>query len=120
MLFYFFYSQCKSRVTRNAALNLLLVLVKASPELYKIVSDALAAHHTMGETRSNWQYLPSAMEKDACGYVGLKNLGATCYMNSLMQNLYMQPEFREGILRRFGGGKEVEKVEKVSFNILFQ
>ena len=55
-------------------------------------------HHVGGERRSNnWQYLPSAMEKDACGYVGLKNLGATCYMNSLTQNLYMHPGFRRGV-----------------------
>lgn len=29
------------------------------------------------------------------GYVGLKNQGATCYMNSLMQYLYMLPYFRK-------------------------
>jgi len=30
--------------------------------------------------------------------IGLVNLGATCYMNSLFQQLYMIPEFRKGIL----------------------
>ena len=35
-----------------------------------------------------WAYLPSALEKDRCGYVGLKNQGATCYMNSLLQQLF--------------------------------
>lgn len=29
------------------------------------------------------------------GYVGLKNQGATCYMNSLLQYLYNVPFFRK-------------------------
>jgi len=34
------------------------------------------------------------------GFVGLKNQGATCYMNSLVQYLYMLPYFRKvGSLR---------------------
>ena len=32
------------------------------------------------------------------GYVGLKNLGCICYMNSVMQQMYMVPSFRKGIL----------------------
>lgn len=32
------------------------------------------------------------------GFVGLKNAGATCYMNSVLQQLYMVESIREGIL----------------------
>ena len=35
----------------------------------------------------------------ASGYVGLRNFGCTCYMNSLIQQLFMIPEFRAGILK---------------------
>ena len=31
------------------------------------------------------------------GYKGLANIGATCYMNSLLQTLFMTPEFRHEI-----------------------
>ena len=31
-------------------------------------------------------------------YIGLGNQGATCYMNSAIQTLYMTPEFRKAIL----------------------
>lgn len=34
----------------------------------------------------------------ALGYLGVVNQGATCYMNSLLQQLYMTPSFRLGIL----------------------
>lgn len=32
-------------------------------------------------------------------YVGLSNQGATCYMNSLLQTLYMTPEFRTALYK---------------------
>ena len=36
-------------------------------------------------------------DKRASGYVGLENQGATCYLNSLLQTLFMIPEFRNKI-----------------------
>jgi hypothetical protein len=39
--------------------------------------------------------------KKETGYVGLKNQGATCYMNSLLQTLYHIPYFRKVQTRKF-------------------
>ena len=43
-------------------------------------------------------YNNSNNSKKQHGYVGLKNLGCICYMNSVMQQMYMVPSFRKGIL----------------------
>lgn len=103
---------CKRRTTRRLALAL-LAQVGCSPALLERLSELTwGAHSRLPQPASpmvvaaaappllrGWAYLPSALEKDRCGYVGLKNQGATCYMNSFMQNLYMQPEFRQAVLR---------------------
>jgi ubiquitin carboxyl-terminal hydrolase 47 len=38
-------------------------------------------------------------EKNQQRFVGLSNQGATCYMNSLLQTLYMTPEFRTALYK---------------------
>lgn len=40
------------------------------------------------------------------GYVGIRNLGCICYMNAMMQQFYMTPEFRYSMLRADDGEKE--------------
>ncbi|KAL0338747.1 UNVERIFIED_CONTAM: Ubiquitin carboxyl-terminal hydrolase 12 [Sesamum angustifolium] len=49
--------------------------------------------------------------KKETGYVGLKNQGATCYMNSLLQTLYHIPYFRKDVYASFDKYVEVERLE---------
>ena len=52
--------------------------------------------------------------RSASGYVGLKNFGCTCYMNALIQQLFMIPEFRQGILESDVTDQDLEN------NVLYQ
>lgn len=45
-----------------------------------------------------WHYWPHDNGRSPCGLVGMINLGATCYMASCMQQLYMMPQARAAIL----------------------
>jgi len=36
--------------------------------------------------------------RSSTGYVGLRNLGCICYMNSTIQQFFMNPDFRRGVL----------------------
>lgn len=46
-------------------------------------------------TSPTLQYLPPVDGRSVSGFVGLKNGGATCYMNAVFQQLYMQPGLPE-------------------------
>lgn len=79
-----------------------------------------------GVERVSWCYAPRQADKAECGYVGLQNLGATCYMNSLLQQLYMVPALRYGVLSCdpfFRSREQEEKGEEVvarEENLLYQ
>jgi uncharacterized UBP type Zn finger protein len=47
---------------------------------------------------SDWQIRLYDDEKSSTGRVGIKNLACICYMNSLNQQLFMIPGFRNDIL----------------------
>ncbi|XP_067902795.1 ubiquitin carboxyl-terminal hydrolase 47 isoform X3 [Heterodontus francisci] len=46
----------------------------------------------------NYSYSP-VLGKSETGYVGLVNQAMTCYLNSLLQTLFMTPEFRNALYR---------------------
>lgn len=41
---------------------------------------------------------PAHLRRQPSGFVGLKNGGATCYMNAVFQQLFMQPSIRALVL----------------------
>jgi ubiquitin carboxyl-terminal hydrolase 34 len=96
--------------------------------------DLLCAYLIFLDKRTNWHYIPSAYQKSSTGYVGLRNQGATCYMNSLMQQLFMVPPLRHGLLSvaledkiaaslvdiAEPAEKEEKKKELLSENVLYQ
>lgn len=55
-------------------------------------------------------------EKSLTGFVGLKNIGCICYMNSILQQLFMIPKFRKLLLEVWDRNSE----EPNSENVLYQ
>ena len=51
--------------------------------------------------------------KKHTGYVGLKNQGATCYMNSLLQTLYFTNQVSESIFMIY----DKLYISNISFNL---
>ncbi len=54
------------------------------------------------EPLREWEYLPPILPRPYKGFCGLKNAGATCYMNSVLQQLFMVPTIRYGLLSASG------------------
>jgi ubiquitin C-terminal hydrolase len=58
-----------------------------------------AQHLAILNREQSWYCMPAQSMKANCGYVGLRNLGATCYMNSCLQQFFMIKPFRHQLLQ---------------------
>lgn len=113
---------CKFPSTREKAFNLLSQIVSDCPQNLHQLSSNILKIHEQAEFQNQWEYLPEREEISATGFVGLRNLGATCYMNSLFQQLFMRPQLRYSILaaRENSQTSTTTAETKPSDSVLFQ
>ncbi|XP_017872976.1 PREDICTED: probable ubiquitin carboxyl-terminal hydrolase FAF isoform X2 [Drosophila arizonae] len=94
---------CRSPHTIAAACDLLIALCQLCVPNMKLLTNTLIDFVcTDTDPLREWDYLPPVGARPVKGFCGLKNAGATCYMNSVLQQLYMVPAVRVGILKAHG------------------
>lgn len=110
MLQYLFESTVST--TQESILSILQIFSKEIPELRDRFRERLMQCFSVVVDR--WGYDPSSNRKSSTGFAGLRNMGATCYMNSVFQQLFSNPTFRSAIIK----GKP-EKDWQIAFRSIF-
>lgn len=93
----------KNLETRNQALKLVFLFVNLNKDgeqvkFIQVFRKLMAEARWRNVNKKSWQYTGKNLQIKRSPYVGLKNLSNTCYMNSVMQQLFMMPAFRQAIL----------------------
>lgn len=92
---------CSTESSRLASFKLLVELSRNCYKNYEKISKNLIKFHHSGNQSAmsnEWNLIPLVVPRAECGYVGLKNGGATCYMNAVLQQLYMIPGIADYLL----------------------
>lgn len=105
----------KNTKSRKAAFSLLLELTSGCTQNGVILLQKLYENHS--DLKSSGSFDSEISTRALSGYVGLRNLGATCYMNSLLQQFYMMPGLRKGILQTEVSTQDSENLDE---NLIFQ
>ncbi|CRL25236.1 Peptidase C19, ubiquitin carboxyl-terminal hydrolase 2 [Penicillium camemberti] len=84
--------------TRSSLYNVVNLLCKQSDETYCQVLELLNTNVPRDSPYLEYGYNRSLMLRSPEGYAGLKNFSNTCYLNSLVTQLFMNIEFRDFIL----------------------
>uniref|UniRef100_A0A182R156 ubiquitinyl hydrolase 1 n=1 Tax=Anopheles farauti TaxID=69004 RepID=A0A182R156_9DIPT len=112
--------KCKSHAARAAAYDLLVEMCRNAPKNYLVLHGKLMQQHRAGpHSPYPWDYWPQDEGRSECGYVGLTNLGATCYMASCIQHLFMTPQTRDAILSISTDAPQKHKATLVELQRMF-
>lgn len=92
---------CKHLKTRSKALQLLsaiIIKIKSQDNFITYLLPLYKQTNWRIQKFGDWSISPVIIEKFPGGYIGLENMGATCYINSVLQQLFMLPYFRNPLL----------------------
>lgn len=93
--------KCKHPVTRKAGLKLLAQLTRSGEGLSAVLERLEKLHEEpqwRGSRKQDWSLHPATQERSQTGFGGVKNLGCTCYLGSILQQLFTVDTFRSGVL----------------------
>ncbi len=109
--------KCATKSTMTSAVQLLLALAKKSPAACTQLLPRLARFHE-AQVKCPYKDTGIDVETKAPGnYVGLKNFGCTCYINSLLQQLFMMPDLRYKLLQMDTKQLEKTRCDNVTANL---
>jgi len=94
---------CDNLQARCAAFTVLASYCGSNPVAMEYVISQISQlneFYSRNSVAEQWNVsLSREMRQPGIKYVGLKNQGLTCYMNSLLQQIFMNVEMRETILK---------------------
>ena len=85
---------------RLNAFNFLLTIISLKEEYFNLILPKIISQHINIEKKKVGlpvEYPLRDFQKQK--FIGLKNFGATCYLNSLLQQMYMIPTFKESLFQ---------------------
>lgn len=83
--------------------------ITANPSVKDVIT--FVSPHLSPSVRTNQEMRDVPTMDTQCYYVGLVNQAMTCYLNSLLQALYMTPEFRNALYNwEFDGQNETRSI----------
>ena len=92
---------CDSSATRQAAFSVLSAYLSISPKPFEAALQEVIDLCTSAseQIKCSWGLqVSNDVKRPDVSFSGLKNQGCTCYMNSLLQQLFMNTSFRAAIL----------------------
>lgn len=89
---------CDTQASVHAAMNLLVEMTKGVPENFQQVATLLKRNWHQQAHLERFDVVPTSQRKSKTGYVGLKNGGATCYLNAVVQQLFMIHPMKNALL----------------------
>ncbi len=116
---------CTAPTLRKKLLDFLLLLCKNSEMnqlmMLQLILTRLYSESPRKDLLRDWNVDPVFKQKGYSGHVGMKNQGATCYMNSLLQQFFHTPTFRNGLMsckiERFKSSENLAEGHQLLFEL---